>query len=78
MASFGPVSSQTRLEGEEGMLLRIWEQRDEASLVDGLNDPEIERFMAAIPFPYTAAHARSFVAESCTRGLDGGWSDIRH
>ncbi len=63
MASFGPVSSQTRLEGEEGMLLRIWEQRDEASLVDGLNDPEIERFMAAIPFPYTAAHARSFVAD---------------
>lgn len=71
VSSFGPVSPQIRLEGEH-LLLRIWEESDEPALVDGLNNSEIERFMAAIPFPYTAAHARSFVAGLAPAAWTGG------
>ncbi|MDR7126879.1 GNAT family N-acetyltransferase [Pseudotabrizicola sp. 4114] len=35
---------------------------DEAGVIAGLNDPEIASWLATTPFPYPAAHFRSYVA----------------
>jgi RimJ/RimL family protein N-acetyltransferase len=43
--------------GDGDVLLRPLDERDADSLVAGLNDPEVERFMTLIPVPYTASHA---------------------
>ncbi len=50
--------------------LRPWEPYDEADLVRGANDPEVTRY-TGLPSPYTAEHARAFVA-AAARWWDAG------
>ncbi len=64
-----------------GLILRPWRPGDEAALIRGLNDPDVEQFMNMIPSPYSGAHARSWIHESAPSvwaaggaefALDGG------
>jgi RimJ/RimL family protein N-acetyltransferase len=47
----------------EGFVLRSWRPGDEATLVEVLDDPDIERFMNTVPFPYTRDDAHTWVHE---------------
>ncbi|MDQ3407100.1 MAG: GNAT family N-acetyltransferase [Chloroflexota bacterium] len=49
--------------------LRLWRLDDEAAVTAACQDPEIARWVP-IPVPYTAEHARQFIA-----GAEKGWSD---
>jgi RimJ/RimL family protein N-acetyltransferase len=43
------------------IILRNWEDDDVADLVDGLNNIEVAKWMAGIPFPYTEEDAKNFI-----------------
>jgi RimJ/RimL family protein N-acetyltransferase len=43
------------------LVLRPWTEADVPALVEACNDPEISRWIPAIPAPYTQDHALAFV-----------------
>ena len=54
-----------------GLVLRPWHATDAAALVAAVDDPEIHRWLDAIPDPYTPADAEEFMF-STRRGLTEG------
>lgn len=53
-----------RLETER-LILRDWEERDIADLVEGLGSLQVSRWLAYVPHPYTRQHAQRWV-EYCS------------
>ena len=49
-----------RLETER-LVLRDWEQNDIEDIVEGLNDIEVSKWLAFIPYPYTSEHAKNWI-----------------
>lgn len=45
----------------ERLILRSYEDKDEADLVEGLNNLNVSKWMAGVPFPYTEDDARHFI-----------------
>ena len=43
------------------LILRNWEDGDVKDIVDGLNNLEVAKWMAGVPFPYTETDARNFI-----------------
>lgn len=43
------------------LILREWEYSDIEDLIDGLNNINVSKWMASIPFPYTEYDAKSFI-----------------
>lgn len=43
------------------LILREWEYSDIKDLVEGLNNINVSKWMASIPFPYTENDAKSFI-----------------
>lgn len=43
------------------LILRNWEDGDVKDIVDGLNNLEVAKCMAGVPFPYTENDARNFI-----------------
>ena len=43
------------------LILRNWEDGDVEDLVDGLNNIEVSKWMASVPYPYTENDAISFI-----------------
>ena len=43
------------------LILRSYEEADVNALVDGLNNFEVAKWLAGVPFPYTEEHAKSFI-----------------
>ena len=64
---FEPVSLLTAR-----LVLRPSAPGDEAALVTGLGDIEVQRWLETVPHPYTAVHARDWVARSA-RERDAGF-----
>jgi RimJ/RimL family protein N-acetyltransferase len=57
---------------DERLLLRPYSAADEGRLRDAVDDPEIARWIGAIPSPYSLADARHFIAEIAQPGwVDG-------
>lgn len=56
------------IEGER-LILRNWEDGDVDALVDGLNNLEVSKWMASIPYPYTKDDAKEFL-EYCKNTND--------
>jgi len=55
--------------------LRLWEERDVASLVDALDgDSEITRWLELIPQPYRELEARAWIAQATTLWREGSAS----
>jgi len=52
------------------LLLRDWDEEDIDDLVEGLNNIEVSRWLAQIPFPYTRQDARRYI-EYCMKAKDG-------
>lgn len=52
---------EVELRGER-VVLRPWRGEDAAAVCAACQDPEIQRWIPAIPRPYTADHAREFVS----------------
>ena len=50
------------------LILRNWEDGDVSDLVEGLNNINVSKWMASVPFPYTEADATSFI--NYTKTLD--------
>jgi RimJ/RimL family protein N-acetyltransferase len=46
---------------DDDLVLRPWVEDDVPALVEACNDPEIPRWIPAIPSPYTVENARAFV-----------------
>ena len=44
------------------IILRSWEQKDIDDLVEGLNNINVSKWMASVPFPYTKQEAESFIS----------------
>ena len=43
------------------LILRNWEDADVEDIVDGLNNIEVAKWMASVPYPYTENDARNFI-----------------
>ena len=43
------------------LILRDWQDKDVNDLVEGLNNIEVSKWMAGVPFPYTENDARNFI-----------------
>lgn len=43
------------------LILRSYEEGDVADLVEGLNNIEVAKWLASVPFPYTENHAKYFI-----------------
>lgn len=43
------------------LILRSWEDRDIADLVEGLNNINVAKWMAGVPYPYTQNDAKNFI-----------------
>ena len=50
------------------LILRNWEDGDVEDIVDGLNNIEVAKWMATIPYPYTENDAKQFIEH--TKGQD--------
>ncbi|MGN1297464.1 MAG: GNAT family N-acetyltransferase [Clostridia bacterium] len=48
----------------ERLILRSYEDSDVADLVEGLNNIEVAKWMAGVPFPYTEEDAKHFIARA--------------
>lgn len=48
------------IEGER-ILLRNWEDSDADDLVEGLNNINVSKWLATVPFPYTKCDAEGFI-----------------
>jgi RimJ/RimL family protein N-acetyltransferase len=64
----GPARTEL---SDEAVLLRPWRLEDVARVTEACQDPEIPRWTAVIPEPYTEADARGFI-ESTIRAWDEG------
>ena len=64
---FEPVSLLT-----PRLVLRPCAPGDEAALVSGLGDREVQRWLETVPHPYTLDHARDWIARSA-RERDAGF-----
>ena len=49
------------IEGKR-IILRTWEDTDVDDLVEGLNNINVSKWLAAVPFPYTRKDAEDFIA----------------
>lgn len=43
------------------LILRNWEDGDVKDIVEGLNNIEVSKWMASVPYPYTENDARNFI-----------------
>jgi len=43
------------------LILRNWEDGDVEDIVEGLNNIEVSKWMASVPYPYTENDARNFI-----------------
>ena len=43
------------------LILRNWRDEDVEDLVEGLNNINVSRWMAGVPFPHTKKDAKSFI-----------------
>ncbi len=43
------------------IILRNWEDDDVEDIVEGLNNLEVAKWMAGVPFPYTENDAKNFI-----------------
>jgi len=43
------------------LILRDWKDKDVIDLVEGLNDLEVTKWMAVIPYPYTRKDAEEWI-----------------
>lgn len=43
------------------IILRTWKEEDVQDLVEGLNNINVAKWMAGVPFPYTQQDARNFI-----------------
>ena len=43
------------------LILRNWEDKDLEDIVDGLNNIEVAKWLASVPYPYTKQDARNFI-----------------
>ena len=43
------------------LILRNWEDGDVNDIVEGLNNIEVAKWMAGVPYPYTENDARNFI-----------------
>ena len=43
------------------IILRNWEDNDVEDLVEGLNNLNVVKWMASVPFPYTEKDAKDFI-----------------
>ena len=43
------------------LILRNWEDGDVEDIVDGLNNIEVAKWMAGVPYPYTENDAKQFI-----------------
>ena len=48
----------------ERLILRSYEDSDASDLVEGLNNIEVAKWMAGVPFPYTEEDAKYFISKS--------------
>ena len=46
------------------LILRNWEDGDVEDIVEGLNNIEVSKWMASVPYPYTENDARNFIESS--------------
>ena len=59
-----------RLETER-LILRDWEDKDIDDLVDGLNNYEVSKWLAFVPYPYTKENAKSWIS-FCSENIKKG------
>ena len=43
------------------LILRNWEDSDVKDIVEGLNNIEVAKWMASVPYPYTENDAKKFI-----------------
>ena len=43
------------------LILRDWKEEDADDLTEGLNDIQVSKWLAMVPFPYTIENARGFI-----------------
>ena len=48
----------------ERLILRNWEDKDVNDLIDGLNNINVAKWMAGVPYPYTKNDAKNFIEKS--------------
>lgn len=66
-----PTGTGEVIEGD-AVRLRPWAAGDTAALIDACNDPEIVRFMALLPHPYTEADAKWWITEGAPAAWQAG------
>ena len=54
----------------ERLILRPWEDKDALDLVEGLNNLNVSKWLAAVPYPYTMDDAISFINYTKTKEKD--------
>ena len=67
-----------RLETER-LVLRDWRTSDVKDLVEGLNDPEVAKWLSLVPHPYTKEHAKQWLhycAEVYGTGKKRGYYEL--
>lgn len=55
----------------EKLILREWNEKDIDSLVEGLNNIEVSKWLAFVPYPYTRENARKWI-EFCIENIKKG------
>ena len=45
------------------LILRNWEDKDLEDIVDGLNNIEVAKWLASVPYPYTKQDAKNLLKE---------------
>ncbi len=45
----------------ERLILREWEEKDINDLIEGLNNIEVSKWLAFVPYPYTEKDAKSWI-----------------
>ena len=50
------------------LILRKWKDGDIEDIVEGLNNIEVAKWMAGVPYPYTESDAKQFIQH--TKGQD--------
>ena len=53
----------------ERLILRKWSLDDVADVVEGLNNINVSRWLAHVPFPYTEEDAKVFINKSIENNL---------
>lgn len=68
------VDLRTEVVRTERLVLRPFRPDDEEAVFAACQDPEIQRWITAIPVPYTEADARTFITEIAIAGRADGRS----